>query len=225
MTYRMTRTQWILTGLVGLLLILMVGFLFLAQAGQSVANGQEVASGEFGAATATPPPPLTAREGYEAALPAAQSWAEDAQLLRAQATWPQGSDLQGPAPSWNYTFYSVSREATALFKTNGHNIQLLRTRPALNTPDLVGIDAWQIDSPDVFERLYESGGEAFLTVHPQRSLMLTFYTNEPLRWQVDLIDEGAIGNAAGRQMLRLAFSATNGQLIASAPQGDINEAN
>lgn len=225
MTYRMSRTQWILTGLVGLLLVLMVGFLFLAQARQSVANGQEAVSGEFGAATVTPPPPLTAREGYKAALPTAQSWAEDAQLIRAQATWPPGSDLQAPAPSWTYTFYSANRGATTLVRANEQSTQLMRARPVSEVPDFVAVEEWAIDSPDAYKLLYASGGEAFLTIHPQRTMMLTLHANEPLRWKVDLIDEGAIGNAAGRQMLRLAFSAKDGRLIASPFQGDTNEAN
>lgn len=220
---RMNRARWILSGLIALLLALTAGFVLIVHAGQSMGNGQEERAGEFVSVPSPTPPPLTAQEGYRAALRVAKSWAEDAQLWRAQATWSSGSDLQAPPASWNYTFYSPDRAASALIVVTPETVELLRTRGVQNAPNLAEIDSWEIDSPEAFELLHQSGGEAFLFVHPQHTLILTLEADEPLRWQANLVAEGAIGNAAGRQMFSLDFSAGDGQLIAAPLQDDANE--
>lgn len=221
MNIRMNRLEWVLSGMAALLLALVVGLVFMVHAGQSMGQDQEAASGEFDASLA--PPPLTARAGFEAAWPTAQAWADDAQLWRAQATWPMNRDLQAPPAAWTFTFYSPSRGTTAMINTTVGGARLLRTRPTSNAPNLAEVDEWQIDSSEAFALLYESGGEAFLTVHPKHTMMLTLQLEEPARWQVNLINEGAIGNAAGRQMLTLLFRADDGRLITELPQGDDNE--
>ena len=223
MNYRMNRVQMVLSGLLALLLALVVGFLFLVHAGQSMGPNQEAPTGQFDAAPSPPPPPLTAREGYRAALPTARAWSEDAQLWRAQTTWSAGTELQAPPPAWNFTFYSSSRQATALIITTVESTTLVRTRPVASAPALVAVESWLVDSPAAFDLLHESGGEAFLTIHPRRTMMLTLHAAESLRWQAILIDEGPIGNAAGRQIFTLVFSAQDGRLITTSLEGDTHE--
>lgn len=220
--FRMSRIQWILSALVALLLLLLAAFLLLTNANDSMADGKTPEVGKFVTAP-TQLPPLTARGGYERALPLAKAWAEDAQLWRAEAAWSPGSDLQAPATAWTYTFYSSSREAQALIVTTGDSENLLRTRRVANAPDLIDVEPWQFDSPSLFEVIYANGGEAFLTVNPQHSMLLILRATAPLRWEVTLTNEGPIGNAAGRQMFSLTINATDGRLITAPVNGDSNE--
>lgn len=220
---RMNRARWILSGLIALLLALTAGLVLIVHAGQSMGHDQEERAGEFVSVPSPTPPPLTAREGYLTALPIAQDWADDAQLWQAQSTWSPGSDLQAPPPSWNYTFYSAHRGDMALVYVAPGNAKLLRTRPVSSSLDLTTLENWEIDSPEAFEILNESGGEAFLFIHPQRTLMLTLQADESLQWEATLIDEGPMGNAAGRQSFSLVFSAEDGRLITTPVQGDTNE--
>lgn len=221
MNTRMNRLEWVLSGMAALLLALIVGLVFMVHAGQSMGREQESASGEFDASPA--PPPLTARVAFEAAWPTAQAWADDVELWRAQATWPVNRDLQAPPTSWTFTFYSSSRNAATMVNATMDGARLLRTRPVSDAPDLAAVESWQIDSSEAFSLLYESGGEAFLTVHPKHTMMLTLHLEDQARWQANIINEGAIGNAAGRQVLTLLFSADDGRLITELPQGDDNE--
>lgn len=216
MSIYLNRAQWILTALLAILLALVVGFVFLVRAGQTMNSDstEQIAAsaGEFESA-APVRLPLTAQNAYKEALPVAHSWSKDALLWKAQASWPTGSNPQEPPVAWALTFYSAMKQASGTIYVTNEYARLHRTRNVSVAPQLTDIEDWLLDSNDAYELLYASGGEAFMTVFPHRTLVMTLHTDQPLRWQATMINEGPLGNRAARQILALQFSAHDGRLI------------
>lgn len=226
MSNDLSRAQWVFTALGAILLALIAGLVLLVQAGQSMSMGPDLDAvpGQFEAAgqsnalgrlnaPASPAPPLTAQVAYETALPIARAWSQDAQLWTLEASWPTGSDLRQPPAAWTLTFYAPELHAASAVMVTAASAVPLGERAIAAAPNLADLDGWRLDSPAAFEQLHANGGEAFLTVHPNRTLILTLHAGAPLRWRATIINEGPLGNRAGRQIFTLLFSAEDGHLI------------
>ena len=214
------RLEWLLLGLIALLLVLVMALALVVLAGRSerragapAVEGRGRVAGQQAPVRGIDTELLTAKSAYAAGLELAQEWAADAQLWQAQATWPGGADLISTAPGWVYTFYSPSQHETALVNAAPGKVSLARTQPATSRPALVAAEKWEIDSEDAIDVLMRSGGRAFLSVHEEASMMLTLRADDRLRWQATLIDESGSSDGGGRQAFRIEFDAVTGQLI------------
>ncbi|HSM58634.1 MAG TPA: hypothetical protein VK879_20945 [Candidatus Sulfomarinibacteraceae bacterium] len=190
----MSRLEWVLSGLLALLIVIMVVMMLLfwnlnrqqmALPEAPAANpAQEM--GETAAEAA--PAARTAQEAFALALPIAQQWAEDAQMVSASATWPEGAALTPENAGWSFMFYSPGRSETGLVSVSGNAARLLRNSATNRSLQPLDLDRWQTDSPAVVETLMAHGGEEFLQTHNQPTLSLTFSALDALQWQAQLID-------------------------------------
>lgn len=190
----MTRLEWILGVLLALLVI--IG---LAVAGFLI----------FGPGVGTPPLPPnpsgnvaptstfaggTALEFfYSFALPEAQKWQADAQLINATATLPRGTNreslITGKA-NWTFTFYSPTTISIAVIAVTGNQASLIAQRMADKTLELVDLDGWQIDSPQAIDRMLNQGGNDFLQDVDIATLTMAVTMDSPGRsseWFISLI--------------------------------------
>ncbi|MCB8979550.1 MAG: hypothetical protein H6657_19240 [Ardenticatenaceae bacterium] len=147
----MNRLEWIL-GIILVVLLVVVGVLSLTlwfrNDRTAVPNSGPAANSATIIAQRADdiaPTPLydgrSAIVAYASALKAAQAWQTDAQLMQAQATWPQGStpdQLLRGEESWGFTFYSPSSQRIGVFSVVEDNAcwfqrantnKLIRCRP------------------------------------------------------------------------------------------------
>ncbi len=219
MSRRLSCAQWILTAACAVILAFVSGLIFLVHSGQSMGPEAPVESGQFEAAPAAPPP-LTAQHAYEQALPVARSWSADARLWLAEAGWPAGSNPQEPPAAWMLTFYSRAQQAAIRLHVAVDAVTRLDTQAVSSPPDLADVSNWRVDSPEAFDLVFANGGEAFFAIFPQRSLLMSLHAGPSLRWQATIINEGPLGNSAGRQVVILQLSAEDGRLITTPLEGD-----
>ncbi|MFW5941254.1 MAG: hypothetical protein ACOCXI_05610 [Chloroflexota bacterium] len=190
----MNRLEWVLSGLLALLIVVIavMMLLFWNLNRQQTALPEAPAANpaqEMGQTAAEASPPAhTAREAYALAQPVAQEWAEDAQLVSASATWPEGATLAPENAGWSLMFYSPGRSETGLVSVSGNAARLLRNSATNRSLQPRNLDRWQTDSPAVVEALMDNGGEEFLQTHNQATLSLTFNALDALQWQAQLID-------------------------------------
>lgn len=116
---------------------------------------------------------MTAKNAYSVSEPVAQGWASDARLISASATFDSGSDIQSGEGDWTLVFYSPEKVSTALISVMENKATLINKRNATHNPVLQGLDAWQVDSPNVVAQMLMEGGDEFLRSQPGAVLVLS----------------------------------------------------
>ncbi|MBK7178688.1 MAG: hypothetical protein IPH82_16165 [Chloroflexi bacterium] len=129
----MSRLEWILGIVLLVLLVVVIGLALSLWLGPetniaSPLSGPEAAAAGYAddIAPTRSTPQQTAKNAYVSAQKAAQGWQEDAVLVSATATWPQGvkaSDLVSGQETWGLFFIHHPKGQRPLFLC-------IKTRPA-----------------------------------------------------------------------------------------------
>ena len=181
----MNRLEWILSGLLALLLIVVVVLAILFW-GMRLGQGSALPGGS--AAPTSEKTTHTARSAYEAARAVAGEWAADPQLLSANATWSAGTPFTPGEAGWGFQFYSAARESTALIAVSEGQVRVVRGAIAESALEPLGTEGWLVDSPQVIETILANGGQEFISSHGSASLTLTLSLVEQFQWQARLVD-------------------------------------
>lgn len=119
---------------------------------------------------------VTGLNGYTQAKTAAQSWAEDAQLVSANTTWPKIITVEqvGEPTSWTYRFYSPAK-ARLFFVTvapDGQVETIEHQAQVSLPPGPIAPDSWLIDSPTALAIWLDNGGETVLRNNPGLEMVI-----------------------------------------------------
>lgn len=119
---------------------------------------------------------ITGLGQYSLAQAAAQSWAADAQLVSANATWPKviSKDQVGEPTIWTYRFYSPAK-ARFFFVTvdpAGQLQTIEHVAPVTLPPTTIAADNWLIDSPAALALWLDNGGAKMLGGNPGLELLI-----------------------------------------------------
>ncbi|MBK8986103.1 MAG: hypothetical protein IPM39_08475 [Chloroflexi bacterium] len=203
----MSRFEWILGGLLVVLLVFVAGLAFTLWLRPSPTNTtiQPVPGATTGGQTAL--------AALAAANNQAAAWQPDAQLLKATATWSalDGRAYISGASSWAFTYYSPGETAVAQITVveNKPSPPLVSQTDVPLTPmDISG--GWRIDSPTAVSQLLDNGGAAFLNGRGDTSITLSLNTvtdNGRMEWLVSLFDDQSDDFVAMR------LDATSGEVL------------
>jgi hypothetical protein len=226
----MNRLEWIL-GIVLVVLLLAVGVLSLTlwfrNDRTAVPNPATAAnSATIIAQRADDIAPTPAYDGrsaivaYAAAQEAALAWQADAQLLLAQATWPQGStaeQLRRGEESWGFTFYSASAQSIGVFSVVEDTATLVSEGEHEQTDPLLSASGWNLDSKDAIEIFLAGGGNTFLAEQGVSTMTMALLAsdgeaNGRLEWQVSLF------SLQTGQAFTMRLDATSGEVLETNPQ-------
>lgn len=174
----MRRTEWILGGLLGLVVVVVLIFLGVYWLRSQPEEEIDINNIEN----------VTALEAYNLAQPVAQQWSSDAFLLTARAGWQPQVDFTDGRSSWNFVFYSTNERATAVITVADARAQLLRTRPQSGQFQTGDLSAWQLDSPAAIEQLLKLGGDDFMALHANVNLILTLDNQGTPTWRSTFLD-------------------------------------
>ena len=200
----MSRLDWILTGLLAIIVVAVLAFFLLFWSEQ-----RQVESFNKQAALQVTVEPLqgTAQSAYAVAAPAARTWAADAVLLHTRGNWPVGTTFTAEQGSWSFLFYSAQRQAVALITTEGTGAEVVSENETAQRFNPDSIAGWQVDSPSVVEQLLDGGGQAFIDQYGDVSLIVSLKAMEGLVWTATL-------NATDADKLfRLQIDPASGQII------------
>lgn len=159
----MSKLEWILSGILGLLLITIVGFSLLLS--QRPGIGASIAVNDVSGASELMIERNTALLAFSSAQAAALDWHPDARLVEANATWGQEADrqqLSSGKGDWTFTFESPSSEAVAIFSVLDNEARLLTEYASTQQIELLDVTGWQVDSPEAVARMLEEGGDTFM---------------------------------------------------------------
>ncbi len=203
----MNRFEWILGGLLVVLLVIVGGLAFMLwyrpaapemviQPAEALLEGGQ-----------------TALSALAAASNQAKVWQPDAQLLTATATWSaqDGRSYSSGAASWAFTYYSPGETAVAQISVveNTPSPPLVSQADIPLTPmDISG--GWKIDSPQAVTQIMENGGADFLSNKSSTSISLSLNTvggNGRMEWLVSLFDEQS------EDFIAMRLDATSGEVL------------
>jgi hypothetical protein len=212
----MSRLEWILGGVLALLLLLIglvAAFLWLQPDDPPTLADTGFGGDTVGFEATSVFAGQTAQIAYATAQQAAVAWQADALLTSATATWPQGAARElmlSGAADWGFTFYSVSASAIAVFSVTGSQANLVTQGAAETQATAADLGGWQVDSPAVATTLLEQGGSAFIDQEGLTTLVMTLSTNTQagrIEWFASLV-----GNQTGNS-LNLVMNGTTGEVI------------
>ena len=191
----MSRLEWILGILLGLLLLATLILAFL------VIRSREA-----------PPPPAaigiqTARTAYTIAEPVAQTWAGDATLLTAMGSHTVVLNAPLVVSNWSLIFYSPARQATVLVSVVDEKATIVSTRENSPPRQPVSLDRWSVDSQDVIDQVLATGGRDFILEDGARTLSLLLDMDGQAVWKSSL----AVTETG--QTLSHWLDADNGELL------------
>lgn len=138
-------------------------------------------------------PAYTAQMGYAVAQRRVVGWQNDAALLSSSATWSPGSTLEqilSGQVSWGFTFYSPGSNSVAIVSVADNAAAFVSQQPALTALTPLPVSSWRIDSDDVIQALFASGGREFLQREGDSTLTITLSYNPTanrVEWFVSLI--------------------------------------
>jgi hypothetical protein len=128
---------------------------------------------------------VTGLNGYAQAKAAAEGWAEDAQLVSANTTWPKIITVEqvGEPTTWTYRFYSPAK-ARLFFVTIAPDGQLETIEHVAQVslpPSPIAPASWLIDSPTALAIWLDNGGETVLRNNPglEMVIQLRSVSNSP----------------------------------------------
>jgi len=189
----MSRAEWILGGLLVVLLVIVAGLAVMLWLQPDALPVVEA------------PPPLiappsayagqTAFSASTAALREAQVWQADATLLKATATWPQGASLEtisAGAEAWNFTYYSPGTQATAVITVVDGQASFLRENALDTALSPQPETSWRVDSPTAVQTMIDAGGGRFFRREPVATLVMNLTTlnqEDRVEWFISIIGE------------------------------------
>lgn len=119
---------------------------------------------------------VTGLSQYPVAKAAAQSWAADAQLVSANATWPKviSQNLVGEPTLWTYRFYSPGKERLLFVNVSpeGQIEQIEHAAPVSLEPHPLDTTSWGIDSPAALAIWLDYGGAEVLGRNPGLEILI-----------------------------------------------------
>ena len=216
----MSRTEWILGILLGLLVMVVVvmALFFWLQPpvefdGAGVLTAAPVQAGAADLAPTSTFQENTALFAYGLSQQSAASWQPDARLYNAQATWPQGSGrntlLAGRA-SWTLTFYSAAAGQVLPVSVVNGAAQTGSPRGGGRALDPTSIAGWELDSDEIMRRFLANGGDDLLASSPVTTVTMALsMENEEDRaeWLVSMFVP------ASGQSLTMRFDADSGDVL------------
>ena len=224
----MNRLEWIL-GIVLVVLLLVVAVLSLTfwfRNDRTAVSGPAANSATIIAQRADDIAPTPAYDGrsaivaYATAQNTAVAWQPDAQLLNAQATWPQGATaeklLEGEE-SWGFTFYSPSAQRIAVFSVVEDEASLVSEGEHRQTEPLLSASGWNLDSRDAIETFMSGGGRTFLADRGVSTMTMALLASDTegngrLEWQISLF------SLQNGQAFTMRLDATSGEVLATNPE-------
>ena len=222
----MNRLEWSLGIILVILLIVVAVFSVLLwfRPDNTPAAGQPSSATIVAArANQIAPTPLfagqTARVAFAAAQGEAAVWQNDATLLNASATWPQGAssqDLLTGETAWSFTFYSPQTDSSALISVIEDEAALLSTGSYNPTTPVLSAGGWQLDSGDIIKQFLDQGGEEFILTNGVTTLTMMLSTSNDtgrIEWFVSLFGDQTLGS------LTMRIDATSGEVL-EGPVGD-----
>ncbi len=216
----MSRLEWILgitlVLLLGIVIVLSLLFWFQPEA-PSVSlepnSATIIAAGADDIAPTSTYAGQTARVAFASAQTIAAAWQEDATLLSATATWPQGRDAQellSGETTWGFTFYSPATSAVTLISVIDGQATLVSESAGRTMPQPVDVAGWQLDSPDAMKQFLEEQGESFMASAGVTTLTMMLSTgneNHRIEWLVSLFANQTGGS------LTMRIDATSGEIL------------
>lgn len=157
---------------------------------------------------------------YASAQKTAAAWQPDAQLITAQATWPQGStadQLRQGETSWGFTFYSPAAQQVAVFSVVEDEAALISQGDHQQTEPLLSASGWNLDSQDAIETFLAGGGNTFLADSGVATLTMALLANDVegngrLEWQLSLF------SLQTGQAFTMRLDATSGDILSTNPE-------
>ncbi len=188
---------------------------------------QQSTAGTLQEATSTPGPApthtisfvqITGLGQYPIAERAAKSWSEDAQLVSANANWPQilNKEQVGEPTTWNYRFYSPEeRRLFFAFVAPDGQIQTIEHQvPITLPPKIIQLDDWSLDSGAALGLWLDYGGDELVRTNPGLELVVQLRTTNrspnPV-WMVVGWDERT------NDLHIIAVDATAGGVVTTSP--------
>ena len=156
---------------------------------------------------------------YAAAQKTAAAWQPDAQLLTAQATWPQGAtadQLRRGEESWGFTFYAPAAQRIAVFSVVDDDVSLISEGDHEQTDPLLSASGWNLDSQDAIETFLAGGGNTFLAEQGVSTMIMALMAsdiegNGRLEWQLSLF------SLQTGLAFTMRLDATSGEILATNP--------
>lgn len=201
----MKRTEWILGGILTVLVILIAGLLLLSWFRPE--NGLDPDGLALQLQATSVFEGRGARVAFGNAQAAAVAWDASAQLNSATATWPPDSDFATGEATWTFTFYAPAQRRTALISVVEDEAKLVSSRGTTRETLTMTESDWQIDSQTIIETLLQSGGRDFLDAQNGVTLVLTLSAGERATW------EAVLFSPISSQSFNLEFDATTGEII------------
>ena len=173
------RDLILLTGLLSLACVSVMAVIFLILSHQPVGESAAVT-----AASVPGPQPthtvtfvrVTGLGQYALARAAAQSWATDAALVSANATWPKiiSKDQVGEPTVWTYRFYSPAKARLFFVVVDPQNqVETIEHVAPVTLPPLpIAADSWVIDSPAALAIWLDNGGAKMLGSNPGLEMLI-----------------------------------------------------
>jgi hypothetical protein len=182
----MNRLEWILGIFLVVLLVVVLGLAIMlwTQPSSPVAVPQNGAPG--GQAALVAPTPVfegeTAKASFSLAQAQAQTWQSDVTLLSANATWPQGTqvqDLLTGTSTWAFTFYSPGQNAVRQVTVVEDRVTLLAERAYQPAQPLPAMSGWQVDSHTAVQQFLAEGGHDFMRQEGITTVTMSLRTDDP----------------------------------------------
>ncbi len=224
----MNRLEWIL-GIVLVVLLLVVAVVSLTfwfRNDRTTVSGPASNSATIIAQRADDIAPTPEYEGrsaivaYAAAQNAAVAWQPDAQILTAQATWPQGAtaeQLLKGEESWGFTFYSPAAKRIAVFSVVEDDASLVSEGDHQQTDPLLSASGWNLDSQEAIETFLGQGGRTFLAEQGVSTMTMALLASDQegngrLEWQISLF------SLQSGQAFTMRLDATSGEVLVTNPE-------
>ncbi len=217
----MSRLEWILGIVLLVLLVVVIGLALSLWLGPETNTASQLTGPEAVAAgyaddiaPTRSTPQQTAKNAYVSAQKAARGWQEDAVLVSATATWPQGvkaSDLVSGQETWGFIFYSPSKGTTAVVSVY-QNEASLSPRDTPRQMQLFDITTWQQDSSEIAQTFLNNGGYGFIEREGITVYSMTLSMNDPngngrVEWLTSLLSTKN-GNS-----LTMRIDAASGEIL------------
>jgi hypothetical protein len=216
----MSRLEWVLgialVVLLGIVIVLSLLFWFQPEAPSvslSPNSATIIAAGADDIAPTSTFTGQTARVAFASAQTIATAWRDDAALLSATATWPQGrqtQELLGGETTWGFTFYSPGAGALALISVIEGQATLISETASKAPSRPLDVAGWQLDSPDAVKQFLEEQGESFMASAGVTTLTMMLSTdnqNDRIEWLVSLYATQTGGS------LTMRIDATSGEIL------------
>lgn len=207
----MSRLEWFLSGLLIILLLVVAGIaiLFWLRPETPTSTTESVAIAPTSLFIGQ-----TAHVAHAVARPLAVEWQADAQLHKASATWPQGtefSELRQGEATWSLTFYSASTQSIIVISVTDGVATQVATNTIENPLTVQDVSSWKINSNEANQKLLDQGGTLFINQYGVTTLTVAL----------------TMGNESGRiEWLLSLFAPATGESFTirlDANSGDVLE--